>query len=97
MVLGVGDPASAIAQISGAGAAVTASIFPDHHAFSDADAAAAAATATAEGAMVLCTLKDAVKLSGRWPHREVGLWYVSQRVIPEEGSGFLQALTDSIR
>ncbi len=84
MVLtGVGEPGLVAAQLTAAGASVTLRAFPDHHAFSDEDLALAG-RAAADADYAVCTLKDAVKISTRWPGPGA-LWYVSQRVIAERG------------
>ena len=35
--------------------------------------------------LVVCTLKDAVKLWHRWPRQAPPLWYLSQSVVMERG------------
>jgi tetraacyldisaccharide 4'-kinase len=42
--------------------------------------------------LVVCTLKDAIKLGPVWPHEAIPLWYLSQRVAVERGAEFLAAL-----
>ena len=44
------------------------------------------------GALVVCTLKDAVKLGPLWPDLAPPLWYVSQRVTVERGGGAIDDL-----
>ena len=46
--------------------------------------------------MVLCTLKDAVKLGARWPRLGPPLWYVSQDVQVERGVGGLDSVLDGV-
>lgn len=87
-VTAIGDPASFLAQLTRAGAIVTHSRFPDHHAFTAAEAAALAKAASA-GEGVICTLKDAVKLGPLWPRVAPPLWYVSQQVVVERGASAL--------
>ena len=94
-VLSIGDPAAFVAQLEGAGARVRASVFPDHHAFSDADIAAIAG-GLSENETVVCTLKDAVKLGPRWPRLARPLWYVSQQVMVERGVGGLEHILDEL-
>ena len=42
-------------------------------------------------------VKDAVKLSSRWPRQAPPLWYVSQRLLVERGVGGLERLLDDLR
>ena len=46
--------------------------------------------------LVVCTLKDAVKLAPRWPRLAPPLWYVSQHVIVERGVGGLERVLDDL-
>jgi tetraacyldisaccharide 4'-kinase len=80
----IGDPGAFVRQLEQLGARVTATIYPDHHHFSDDEIASFARRMTA-GAVAVCTLKDAVKVRGRWPREAPTLWYVSQHVIVERG------------
>jgi tetraacyldisaccharide 4'-kinase len=93
LISAVGDPTALRSQIEEFGAIVDARVYPDHHAFSQAEIAALAATDD-PGTTVLCTLKDAVKIAPGWPRAAPALWYVSQRVIVEDG---LDQLSRSIR
>lgn len=98
-ICGVGDPEAFAAQLAGAGAAVTLRAFPDHHAFDDGDVASlvrGAAEIVRQGGLVVCTLKDAVKLGGRWPGEAVALSYISQQVILEVGRDAVDRLLDSL-
>jgi tetraacyldisaccharide 4'-kinase len=56
--------------------------FPDHHPF-DGGEVARLAREGSRAELVVCTLKDAVKLAPLWPRAGPPLWYVSQRVTPE--------------
>ncbi len=94
LLTGVGEPALVAAQLSTAGALVDLHTFPDHHAFTDADLARVSAEAR-DADYVVCTLKDAVKISGRWPGRRP-LWYVSQRLTVERGAEHLADLLDAV-
>jgi tetraacyldisaccharide 4'-kinase len=94
-VSAIGDPSAFEAQLGLAGLELEAVRFPDHHAYSDADIASLAERGRT-AMMVLCTLKDAVKLGPRWPPGAVSLWYVSQRVRPEDGAETLAALVDDL-
>ena len=80
----IGDPGAFVRQLEQLGARVTATIYPDHHHFSDDEIASFARSVTS-GALAVCTLKDAVKVRGRWPREAPTLWYVSQHVIVERG------------
>jgi tetraacyldisaccharide 4'-kinase len=94
-VAGVGEPDAFVAQLAAAGARVALARYPDHHAYTAADAAALAAT-SADGARVVTTLKDAVKLGPLWPRDAVPLWYVSQRVTVERGAEALATHLDGV-
>jgi tetraacyldisaccharide 4'-kinase len=99
LVASIGDPSAFVAQVSALGprfnAKVDARIFPDHHIFSDRDVAEIARDLKHVD-MVLCTLKDAVKLSARWPRLGPPLWYVSQDVQVERGVGGLDSVLDGL-
>ncbi len=90
LIAAVGDPGALRAQIEAAGAVVDAHFFPDHHAFTDAEIASLAGAAP-DGTVMVCTLKDAVKIAPGWPRAAPALWYVSQRVIIEDGMDQLAA------
>ncbi len=94
-VAAVGDPRALIRQLAATGALVRFSIFPDHHRFTPDDALRIAAAADA-GEMVVCTLKDAVKLERVWPREAPPLWYVSQQVVPEYGADALDDALTSV-
>jgi len=89
-ISGIGNPAAFHAQLVARGATVDPSTFRDHHRFTSAEVAALAARATRYDCVV-CTLKDAVKLSRLWPGPS-RLWYVSQRVTVESGGDALEAV-----
>jgi tetraacyldisaccharide 4'-kinase len=95
LISGVGDPAALEGQIRAAGARVRSRTFADHHAFSAADVTALADDAHNDE-LVVCTLKDAVKIAPQWPRAAPALWYVSQRVIVEEGMDHLSGSLDSL-
>lgn len=84
----IGDPSAFEAQLSAQGARVDGARYPDHHPFSDREIAELVARA-GHAAMPVCTLKDAVKLGGRWPRQAPPLWYLSQAVVVERGSDLL--------
>lgn len=90
-VAGVGDPTAFALQLEGEGAHVTLAPYSDHHPFSSADAAKLASRGQAMD-MIVCTLKDAVKLAPVWPRAGPSLWYVSQRVEVESGEQSLEAM-----
>jgi tetraacyldisaccharide 4'-kinase len=80
----IGDPRAFAAQLRQAGALVDLAAERDHHAYNAADAVRLARRA-AGSEMVVCTLKDAVKLGPVWPREAPPLWYLSQRVVLESG------------
>ncbi len=94
-VSAIGAPAAFEAQLSALGARVSSAAFPDHHAFTPADVTSLTARAR-EADLVVCTLKDAVKLAPRWPRGGVALWYLSQAVTVERGAVALEALLDRL-
>ena len=94
-VSGIGEPAAFHEQLVGSGFTVTPMPFPDHHPFSAADVERIVARAAGFGAVV-CTLKDAVKLSPRWPAHAPPLWYLSQAVRLDAGQGILDGLLDRL-
>lgn len=95
LVSGIGDPGALRRQLEQRGATVRERAFPDHHAFTDAEIDDVARSAR-PGELVVCTLKDAVKLTVRWPRAAGALWYVSQRVNVEEGVDLLEGSLDAL-
>lgn len=89
-VSAIGNPAAFAAQLTALGAEVDAAAFPDHHAFGEVEIRELTARAPAVD-FVVCTLKDAVKLEGRWPAQAPPLWYLSQTVAVELGAATLDA------
>jgi len=65
-------------------------LFPDHHRFTETDVARIVRAAT-HADVVVCTLKDAVKLAPLWPRGALPLWYLSQRAEVERGEHLLDA------
>jgi tetraacyldisaccharide 4'-kinase len=94
-VAAIGDPRAFSTQLSDAGARVELAAERDHHAYSAADAAALA-TRAARADFVICTLKDAVKLTPLWPRKAPPLWYLSQRVVVESGAAELDAILTTL-
>ena len=85
-ISGVGAPESFERQLIGHGARVRSAVrFADHHAYTERDVARLVDLARSAEAVV-CTLKDAVKLRGRWPRGGPPLWYLSQAVTIEWGA-----------
>lgn len=82
-IAAIGEPDLFRAQLESLGARVALRPFRDHHAYS-ADEIAELAAAVPVGGMAVCTLKDAVKLAGRWPGPN-RLWYVSQQLVVDQG------------
>jgi tetraacyldisaccharide 4'-kinase len=91
LVAGIGDPLTLVSQLRAAGAIVTLHAFADHHRFTDDDVSAVQRGA-AGASMVVCTLKDAVKLGPLWPRAALSLWYVSQQFALESGQGTVDSL-----
>jgi tetraacyldisaccharide 4'-kinase len=90
-VAAIGEPEAFFAPVRALGARnVDAMSFRDHHAFGAADVARLLGAAAAAD-VVVCTLKDAVKLAPLWPAGLVPLWYVSQRAEVERGAQLLDA------
>jgi tetraacyldisaccharide 4'-kinase len=94
-IAAIGNPAAFFAQLRDAGASVEGAAFPDHHAFAAADVEELARRG-ASSDVVLCTLKDAVKLAPLWPRKGPGLWYVSQGAEVEYGGAALDASLNTI-
>ena len=95
VIVSIGDPAAFIAQLTSLGADVRASVFPDHHDFTVAEVETAVREAGGAD-LVICTLKDAVKLGPLWPRLAPLLWYVSQRVTVERGVGGIEHILDGL-
>lgn len=91
----IGAPDAFEAQLARLGAHVTPAAFADHHDFSAADVTSLSARAAGMD-LVVCTLKDAVKLGPRWPRGGVALWYLSQAVTVERGAVALDALLERL-
>lgn len=89
-VSAIGAPAAFEAQLAEVGARVEAVRFADHHPFTASDVSSLA-TRGAAADRVVCTLKDAVKLSAQWPRQGPPLWYLSQAVVVERGEAVLRA------
>lgn len=94
-IAAIGDPHAFAAQIAEAGARVDLAAARDHHAWSAADAAVLVRRAATVD-IVLCTLKDAVKLGPVWPREAPPLWYLSQRVAVESGAAELDRLLSAL-
>lgn len=94
-LLSIGDPRAFVRQMESLGARVNATIRPDHHAFSAAEIASLTAGMRGDE-IVVCTLKDAVKLAPLWPRLAPPLWYVSQQVMVERGVGGLEHVLDDL-
>jgi tetraacyldisaccharide 4'-kinase len=83
-VAGVASPTAFRQQLEELGALVQLHAYADHYAYT-ADDALRLARAAERAQIVVCTLKDAVKLAPVWPRDGPGLWYLSQQVILERG------------
>jgi tetraacyldisaccharide 4'-kinase len=94
-VLSIADPNAFIRQLEARGARVRPRIFPDHHRFTQEEITRLVSDLhSAE--LVVCTLKDAVKLAPQWPRLAPGLWYVSQQVMVERGVGGVERVLDDL-
>jgi tetraacyldisaccharide 4'-kinase len=93
-VAAIGEPELFRIQLEQLGARVQLMTFRDHHEFTADDASRIAARAPA-GGLVVCTLKDAVKLAPLWPVSSP-LWYVSQQLVVDEGAEHLNQLLDRV-
>lgn len=94
-ILSIADPQAFVQQIVSQGATIDARIFPDHHPFT-ADEVGQIAGGFAPTDLVICTLKDAVKLGPVWPRLAPPLWYVSQQLMVERGVGGLERVLDDL-
>jgi tetraacyldisaccharide 4'-kinase len=92
----IGDPAAFADQLTLLGAKVTSIPFPDHHPFS-ADDAALVAERSNDYDIIVCTLKDAVKLKAVWPAGGRSLWYESQSLDVEKGAANVDTLLGRFR
>lgn len=93
----IGDAGAFHAQLRSGGATLSPAPadYPDHYAFDARDVARLAALG--EGAdLVVCTLKDAVKLAPMWPRAGPPLWYVSQRAALEEGADAVDSVLRTV-
>lgn len=96
VIAAIGDPAAFVRQLEMAGAAsVALSVYPDHYDFTANDATRLALEA-AGAELVVCTLKDAVKLAPHWPVEAARLWYVSQHLNVEQGLESIDLLLDGL-
>lgn len=93
-IAGIGEPELFKAQLESCGALVALQSFRDHHDYSDADVAQLAARVPV-GGLAICTLKDAVKLAGRWPGPNK-LWYVSQQLEVDQGGEEIDRLLQRV-
>jgi len=94
-VSAIGNPRAFAAQLEAAGARVQSAPFADHHAYTGADALRLARAADGFE-LVVCTLKDAVKLARVWPRQAVPLWYVSQQLVAEHGGAAVDAALQTV-
>lgn len=94
-IAAIGAPDEFFIQLRRAGARVEEAAYRDHHAF-DARDATLLAERGAKCDMVVCTLKDAVKLAPLWPQNAPVLWYVSQNAVVEHGGAALDASLGNI-
>ena len=92
----IADPVAFAAQLRDHGANLVRELrFPDHHAFTAMDVTGV--SDVLHGAdLVVCTLKDAVKLAALWPREATPLWYVSQTVVVDRGAEVLERECDRV-
>ena len=93
-IAAIGEPSSFVRQLEALGARTTLRAFRDHHDFTDAEIRHLSMLAPADG-MTVCTLKDAVKLAGRWPGPS-RLWYLSQQLVVERGGDHMDVLLERV-
>jgi tetraacyldisaccharide 4'-kinase len=91
-IAGIAEPDAFFLQLTREGAVVTPFAFPDHHRYVSSDVSRILSTGGAGDAMVVCTLKDAVKLAPMWPAAAPPLLYVLQRLEVESGNAALERL-----
>jgi tetraacyldisaccharide 4'-kinase len=90
----IGDPRAFRRQLESLGASVVEAAFPDHHAFTSHEAETLARRAEGYD-LVVCTLKDAVKLGPLWPRVAPACRYLSQGVRAERGREAVDHLLDA--
>ena len=90
-IAAIGNPEALFAQLREYTPRLTPIAFPDHHVFTDAEIADLASRGS-DADYIVCTLKDAVKLAGRWPADARPLWYVSLAVRIERGADSIRGL-----
>lgn len=95
VISAIGAPDAFERQVAAHATRIERAAYPDHHPFSDADVAELAGRARGVD-LAVCTLKDAVKLRGRWPRAAPPLWYLSQAVTVEWGEAELRARLDRL-
>lgn len=95
-IAGVADPNLFFEQLTENGATVIALPFPDHHKFSIEDIKRVLITVGARDPLIVCTLKDAVKLAPIWPASAPPLWYVLQALTVESGEETLSEMLSRI-
>ncbi|MEO7368928.1 MAG: tetraacyldisaccharide 4'-kinase [Gemmatimonadaceae bacterium] len=89
-VSAIGDPGAFNDQLAQHGAEVHSLVYVDHHAYTAADVDEIIRQSW-RSELIVCTLKDAVKLGPLWPAAAPPLWYVSQSLDVELG---LDAIDD---
>jgi len=95
VVAAIGDPEAFRRQLEGHGATVSVADHRDHHRFARAEVEQLAASVP-PASLLVCTLKDAVKLGPLWPATGPDLWYVAQDVILERGHEALSRSLDRL-
>jgi len=95
-IAGIAEPNLFFEQLTALGSIVVPHQFPDHHEYSSDDIEHVLATSGARDALVVCTLKDAVKLGTMWPASAPPLWYVLQALDVESGEETLAEMLSRI-
>jgi len=95
LIAGIADPGALASQLTALGAQVHLERFDDHHEFTTSDVERIVGSLAPEEWGV-CTLKDSVKLAPLWPRGAPPLWYVSQRLIVEQGAEAIEALLTAV-
>ncbi|MEP6506872.1 MAG: tetraacyldisaccharide 4'-kinase [Gemmatimonadales bacterium] len=80
----IGDPGAFNDQLAQLGAEVDSIVYVDHHPYTADDVKKIIGQSTRSD-LIVCTLKDAVKLGPVWPAAAPPLWYVSQSLDVEHG------------
>lgn len=92
-VTSLADPDTFVRQLAAAGAEPELLAFPDHHEFDQADLARIRTAAA--GRPVVCTRKEAVKLS-RFPPDALSILVLDQEIVPEEAADAIEMVIERL-